>query len=699
MSDQGQTPPHGKAGPSTGSQLTLPQTWGRFTVLKKLGEGGMGEVFLAEDLQTKKRVALKTVFKNLMEDTDVRNRFAAEAKTLGQVSHPNVVGLIDWGIFKDGPYANGHYMAMEYIDGVSLHSLIRQHRLSLIDMLAICREVAVGLAACHRANIIHRDLKPANVMIDREGRAKIIDFGIARPASFADGGSDERGFRTKTGIVIGTVNYLAPELLAGATANPKTDIYALGLLIYEVFAGTTPFKSESSFETMKKVAQENLGWPEPLVDVSPPGLFQLVAKLSAKKPERRLESADEVAGEIEKIMMEPMPVALSQSARFDRDYKWSPTLLEKLKNAQLRSCEFAFVLTRATHLATSRGLQVEVTQRGALIDEKIIEQAVQDYQRARQEAAQARAARIKVQAAANAGVSPESSAPKLNPLATGQPRLGSGPHAVATPAPSGSSSLNFMQLVLAMGVASAVLGGGLWWWKSLKATGPAQESTQASQTPATGNDQKPDSNAPARTRRGATEELLTEARPARGAFYSYRILGTSAAGVPISREESRVATTVLSDSTVWSLDSQQTCALGRFAIPSEAFCNPLSGDFRPPASIEGNPDGLFPLETGKRNSFKIRRQDQSQENINCGVLGTESIEVSGRGFITHWKIECTRFSTDNISRHEVYWFAPGFGSWTKLEAKTTMPPPASIVGAPPPTVTMLTYSLIGYQAP
>ncbi|HRK09061.1 MAG TPA: serine/threonine-protein kinase [Pseudobdellovibrionaceae bacterium] len=698
MSDQGNTPPHAKAGPSTGSQLALPQTWGRFKVLQKLGEGGMGEVFLAEDLQTKKRVALKTVFKSLMEDTDVRNRFAAEAKTLGQVSHPNVVGLIDWGIFKEGPYANGHYMAMEYIDGVSLHSLIRQHRLSLIDMLAICREVAVGLAACHRANIIHRDLKPANVMIDREGRAKIIDFGIARPASFADGGSDERGFRTKTGIVIGTVNYLAPELLAGAVANPRTDVYALGLLIYEVFAGTTPFKSESSFETMKKVAQENLSWPEPLVDVAPPGLFQLVAKLSAKKPERRPQSADEVTADLEKIMMEPMPVALSQSARFDRDYKWSPSVLEKLKNSQLRSCEFAFVLTRATHLAASKGVQVEITQRGALLDEKLIDQAIQDYQRARQEAAQARANRIKVQAAANVGMSLESSAPKLNPLASAQHRMGSsGPHAIGTPPQGVAASFNFVPWIVAMSVVGAVLGGGLWWWKSLKATGPAQQSTQASQTPSNSTDRK--SEPSARPRRGATEELLTEARPVRGAFYSYRILGTSAAGVPVSREESRVATTVLSDSTVWSLDSQQSCALGRFAIPSEAFCNPLSGDFRPPASIEGNPDGLFPLETGKRNSFKIRRQDQSQENINCGVLGTESIEVSGRGFITHWKIECTRFSTDNITRHEVYWFAPGFGSWTKLEVKTTMPPPASIVGAPPPTVTMLTYSLIGFNTP
>jgi serine/threonine protein kinase len=666
--------------------------------LQKLGEGGMGEVFLAEDLQTKKRVALKTVFKSLMEDTDVRNRFAAEAKTLGQVSHPNVVGLIDWGIFNEGPYANGHYMAMEYIDGVSLHSLIRRHRLSLIDMLAICREVAVGLAACHRANIIHRDLKPANVMIDREGRAKIIDFGIARPASFADGGNDERGFRTKTGIVIGTVNYLAPELLAGAVANPRTDVYALGLLIYEVFAGTTPFKSESSFETMKKVAQENLGWPEPLVDVAPPGLFQLVAKLSAKKPERRPQSADEVTADLEKIMMEPMPVALSQSARFDRDYKWSPSVLEKLKNSQLRSCEFAFVLTRATHLAASKGVQVEVTERGALLDEKLIDQAVQDYQRARQEAAQARANRIKAQAAANVGMSMESSPPQLNPLASAQHRMGSsGPHAIGTPPQGVASSFNFVPWIVAMGIVGAVLGGGLWWWKSLKATGPAQQNTQASQTPSNSTDQK--SEPPASPRRGATEELLTEARPVRGAFYSYRILGTSAAGVPVSREESRVVATVLSDSTVWSLDSQQSCALGRFAIPSEAFCNPLSGDLRPPASIEGNPDGLFPLETGKRNSFKIRRQDQSQENINCGVLGTDSIEVSGRGFITHWKIECTRFSTDKITRHEVYWFAPGFGSWTKLEAKTTMPPPASIVGAPPPTVTMLTYSLIGYNTP
>jgi serine/threonine-protein kinase len=247
-------------------------------IIRHLGEGGMGEVFLCVNPRYRenqiprlpKEIAVKTLSPELNQDQELLKRFEAEAKALSPIEHRNVVRLYDWGTFQTGDRVGQRYISMEYIQGVSLHQLGRARRLSFPDILDFSIQIAEGLSAVHRTNVIHRDLKPANIMITTDGVVKIIDFGIAKPSSLAgEAESGDRGFKTKTGIIIGTVNYLAPELLLGAPASVQSDLYAIGLIIWEALNGATPFKSTSFAETMKRVSEESLPWSESTIDIAP----------------------------------------------------------------------------------------------------------------------------------------------------------------------------------------------------------------------------------------------------------------------------------------------------------------------------------------------------------------------------------------------------------------------------------------------
>jgi len=209
-------------------------------IIRHLGEGGMGEVFLCvnpryrenQSPRLPKEIAVKTLSPEFNQDQELLKRFEAEAKALSPIEHRNVVRLYDWGTFQTGDRVGQRYISMEYIQGVSLHQLGRARRLSFPDILDFSFQIAEGLSAVHRTNVIHRDLKSAKLMITTDGVVKIIDFGIAKPSSLAsEAESGDRGFKTKTGIIIGTVNYLAPELLLGAPASVQSDLYAIGLII------------------------------------------------------------------------------------------------------------------------------------------------------------------------------------------------------------------------------------------------------------------------------------------------------------------------------------------------------------------------------------------------------------------------------------------------------------------------------------
>lgn len=213
---------------------------GRYRIVGLLGRGGMGEVYRADNLTLSQPVALKFLPKELASNPKWLARFHNEVRTARQVTHPNVCRVYDIG-----EYEGEQFITMEYVDGEDLSSLLRRiGRLPHDKALQIARQLCAGLAAAHDKGVLHRDLKPANVMIDGRGSVRVTDFGLAAPP-------DQPGGAGKAGPRAGTPAYMAPELLAGKEVSVRSDIYALGLVLYELFTGKPTFKADSLAEFIK----------------------------------------------------------------------------------------------------------------------------------------------------------------------------------------------------------------------------------------------------------------------------------------------------------------------------------------------------------------------------------------------------------------------------------------------------------------
>ncbi|HEX7668809.1 MAG TPA: serine/threonine-protein kinase, partial [Polyangiaceae bacterium] len=218
----------------------------RYRVDRFLGSGGMGAVYLGEHILMRKAVALKVLHRDMTVHAEVVARFEREAVAAGRIDHPNVAAASDFGRLADGSF----YLVLEYVDGRSLASLIDEGPIELGRTLAIAEQVASALVAAHVAGIVHRDLKPDNVMLVRSAdgadHVKVLDFGIAKVAGQeADGAASENGRQlTRVGAVMGTVGYMAPEQALGQAVDHRADLYAFGVLLYEMVAGTRPFVAE-----------------------------------------------------------------------------------------------------------------------------------------------------------------------------------------------------------------------------------------------------------------------------------------------------------------------------------------------------------------------------------------------------------------------------------------------------------------------
>ena len=256
----------------------------RYRIIGLLGRGGMGEVYRADDLKLGQAVALKFLPAALANDPVRRERFFSEVRLARQVSHPNVCRVYDVGEI-DGL----HFLSMEYVDGEDLASLLKRiGRLPHDKALEIARQLCAGLAAAHDRGVLHRDLKPANVMLDGRGRARITDFGLAVASS--EGGVE--------GEIAGTPAYMAPEQLAGKGASVRSDIYALGLVIYEVFTGKKAFDAATHAAFKKKHAEEPPAPPSSIVKDLEPAVERVILRCLEKEPAARPASALQVAASL-----------------------------------------------------------------------------------------------------------------------------------------------------------------------------------------------------------------------------------------------------------------------------------------------------------------------------------------------------------------------------------------------------------------
>jgi serine/threonine protein kinase len=261
----------------------------RFEVIEELGKGGMGKVYRVFDKKVEEEVALKLVKPEIAADREVIDRFRNELKLSRKISHRNVSRMYDLGD-EEGTY----YITMEYVPGEDLKSFIRRSRqLNTGTAVSIARQVAEGLAEAHRLGIVHRDLKPSNIMIDKEGNAKIMDFGIAR--SLAGQGI------TGAGTIIGTPEYMSPEQVEGKDVEQRSDIYSLGVVLYEMMTGRRPFEGDTPLSVAHKQKYEAPGEPRKLNTQIPDDLSRLILRCLEKDKEERYQSAEELHAELTRI--------------------------------------------------------------------------------------------------------------------------------------------------------------------------------------------------------------------------------------------------------------------------------------------------------------------------------------------------------------------------------------------------------------
>ncbi|HEV7558247.1 MAG TPA: serine/threonine-protein kinase [Kofleriaceae bacterium] len=285
--------PHQQGPPQP--DLLIGQTIGNYLVIQKLGEGGMGAVYLAEHPTIGKKVALKVLHSEFSTNQEVAARFFNEAKAVNDIGHPNIVDIVDFGIIQAGLGREQLvYFIMEYLSGLTLSQLIRQEApLPPERALSIGLQVADALAASHKHGIIHRDLKPDNIMLQQRGRErdfiKLLDFGIAKLTGDAVG-----SHRTRTGIVMGTPAYMSPEQCEGrGNIDHRTDIYALGIVLYEMLTGRVPFIGEGYGEILVQHLTQRPIAPSQY-RMLPPHVEAVVLKALEKRPELRYPNMDEM---------------------------------------------------------------------------------------------------------------------------------------------------------------------------------------------------------------------------------------------------------------------------------------------------------------------------------------------------------------------------------------------------------------------
>ncbi len=275
---------------------------GRYRIVRKLGAGGMADVYLAEDQELGRRVAIKILNDRHANDDQFIERFRREAKNAAALNHPNIVSIYDRGEAEDT-----YYIAMEYLDGRTLKELIVGHGPAPVNVaIEYARQTLSALRFAHRHGIVHRDIKPHNVLVDREGRVKVTDFGIARAGTSQ---------MTEAGSIVGTAQYLSPEQARGGEVDQRSDLYSLGVVLYELLTGETPFDGDTPVEIAMKHLSAVPRPPSQLRKDVPRDLDMVVMRALAKDPEDRYQSADEMEADLERVLRgAPVAAATSDSA-------------------------------------------------------------------------------------------------------------------------------------------------------------------------------------------------------------------------------------------------------------------------------------------------------------------------------------------------------------------------------------------------
>ncbi len=283
--------------------LSVNSTISHYRVLSRLGAGGMGEVYLAEDLNLRRKVALKVLSAEYTQNDQRLRRFEQEAYAASALSHPNILV-----VYEIGSEGGTHFIAAEFIEGLTLRQRMARERPGIGEVLNIAGQVATALVAAHKAGIVHRDIKPENIMIREDGYVKLLDFGLAKlieqPLVEPTGREETAGVDTQAGTVMGTVSYMSPEQVRGKEMDARTDVFSVGIVIYEMVTGQRPFAGESSGDVMAAILTRE---PAPLVRYqldTPSELERIVRKALRKDREERYQTSRELLIDLKTLRQE-----------------------------------------------------------------------------------------------------------------------------------------------------------------------------------------------------------------------------------------------------------------------------------------------------------------------------------------------------------------------------------------------------------
>src|SRR5262244_1308146 len=279
------------------------RTISHYRILEKLGEGGMGVVYLAEDTLLGRHVAIKTLHSRTGQDPQFRARFLREARAVSTLSHPHIATIYDYGETDEGE----PYIVMELIKGETLGILMLTEKLTISRTIDIIKQVAEALAEAHHHGIIHRDIKPTNVAINQRGHVKVLDFGLAKQMTMGNAATTDPEQQTllvantREGVIVGTPLYLSPEQASGDEVDARSDLFSLGGLLYECIAGKPPFFGKSPADICAKVLRDDPPPPSTLNRDVSKELDRITLKSLAKDPTARYQTADEMIAALESV--------------------------------------------------------------------------------------------------------------------------------------------------------------------------------------------------------------------------------------------------------------------------------------------------------------------------------------------------------------------------------------------------------------
>jgi serine/threonine protein kinase len=280
----------------------------RFKIVKLLGKGGMGEVFLAEDINLGRKAAIKSIRADALRDRDSRARFLHEAQAASRLEHPNICA-----IYEIAEENGREYIVMEYIDGVNLDQLLKMKPLSLDNIIEIAAQIADGMAAAQERNIVHRDIKPGNIMIDRGGRVKILDFGLAEIG--ADAGKSEAQDElidrdlTEKGVVLGTASYISPEQARGLKLDGRSDIFSFGVVLYEMIENRNPFSDDENIVTLYNILHREVRFSGHV----PAALRRIILKAMHKDRGQRYNDFREIKMDLAALQADLAPTKITST--------------------------------------------------------------------------------------------------------------------------------------------------------------------------------------------------------------------------------------------------------------------------------------------------------------------------------------------------------------------------------------------------